>query len=313
MNWLSLFDGISCGQIAIKELGLRCDNYFASEINKDSISVCLDNFPNTIHVGDVTKLHFKDGVLSGEFGEYEVGKIDILIGGSPCQGFSISGSQLNFDDPRSRLFFEYKRLLDEINPTFFFLENVKMKNEYRDIISEIMGVEPKLINSANYTPASRNRYYWTNIDVRELSEPNDLTLNDLLGYDPGVPEFDEIYPKIKEMVGETSKYYDNFILVQDSQQRYMVLRPDGLKIQRIGRVAVGGSKLELLTKSGSPKLWDGENVRILTRNEAEFCQSVPMNYTKVVSENSAIGLLGDGWTVSVIEDFFYNLPEEYFV
>ena len=124
MNVLSLFDGMSCGQIALNKLGIKYENYFASEIDPHAIKVTKANYPNTKHVGDVVK-------LKGE----NFPKIDLLIGGSPCQGFSFAGKQLNFEDPRSKLFFEYARLLNELNPKYFLLENVKMKKDSQDIIS----------------------------------------------------------------------------------------------------------------------------------------------------------------------------------
>ena len=133
---LSLFDGMSCGQIALNKLGIEVDNYFASEIDKYAMQVTKHNYPNTKHIGDVTKVKGSD-----------LPTIDLLIGGSPCQGFSFAGKQLNFEDPRSKLFFEFVRLLKETNPKYFLLENVKMKKEYQNIITEYLGVEPIVINS----------------------------------------------------------------------------------------------------------------------------------------------------------------------
>ena len=124
MNVLSLFDGMSCGQIALDQLGIKVDNYYAAEIDKDAMKIAKKNYPNTIHLGDVTKVKGSD-----------LPKIDLLLGGSPCQGFSFAGKQLNFNDPRSALFFEYVRLLKETNPKYFLLENVRMKKEYQDVIS----------------------------------------------------------------------------------------------------------------------------------------------------------------------------------
>jgi len=136
MNVLSLFDGMSCGQIALKQLGIKVDKYYASEIDKYAIQIAQKNFPNTIHIGDVTKVLAKD-----------LPKIDLLLGGSPCQGFSFAGKQLNFNDSRSKLFFEFVRLLKELKPKYFLLENVRMKQEYQDVISEHLGVKPIMINS----------------------------------------------------------------------------------------------------------------------------------------------------------------------
>lgn len=160
-NVLSLFDGLSCGQIALKELGINVNNYYAAEIDKFAVEQTQHNFPNTIQLGDVTKVKIKD-----------LERIDLLIGGSPCQGFSFAGLQLNFDDPRSALFFEFVRLWKEIkavNPNAkFMLENVNMKDEYLRVISEYMGVFPVRINSNLVSAQNRDRYYWTNIQVKEV-------------------------------------------------------------------------------------------------------------------------------------------------
>lgn len=152
INVLSLFDGISCGQVALERAGIKVNNYFASEIDKHAIKVTQSNYPNTIQIGDVTKVKGAD-----------LPKIDLLIGGSPCQGFSFAGKQLNFNDIRSKLFFEFVRLLEETKPKYFLLENVKMKKEYQNIITEYLEVEPITINSNLLSAQNRTRYYWTNI------------------------------------------------------------------------------------------------------------------------------------------------------
>jgi DNA-cytosine methyltransferase len=168
MNVLSLFDGMSCGQIALNRAGIEYNNYYASEIDKYAVKVSSDNFPNTIHLGDVTQVKAEN-----------LPKIDLLIGGSPCQGFSIAGKQLNFDDPRSALFFEYVRLLKELKPKYFLLENVVMKREFQDIITEHLGVRPIKINSSVVSAQSRNRLYWTNIPIEPI-ERKDIYLKDIL-------------------------------------------------------------------------------------------------------------------------------------
>jgi DNA-cytosine methyltransferase len=169
MNVLSLFDGMSCGQIALDQLGIQVDNYFASEIDKYAIQVAKNNYPNMKHLGDVT-------TVNGS----ELPKIDLLIGGSPCQGFSFAGKQLNFDDPRSKLFFEFVRLLKECNPKYFLLENVKMKKEYQDIITEHLGVEPIEINSNLVSAQNRKRLYWTNIPGVTLPNDKNIFLKDIV-------------------------------------------------------------------------------------------------------------------------------------
>lgn len=169
INVLSLFDGMSCGQIALNRAGIKYDNYFASEIDKHAIKVTQANYPDTIQLGDVTK-------VKGA----ELPKIDLLIGGSPCQGFSFAGKQLNFDDPRSKLFFEFVRLLEETKPKYFLLENVVMKKEYEQIITDHLGVEPILINSALVSAQNRKRLYWTNIPGVTIPKDKGILLKDIV-------------------------------------------------------------------------------------------------------------------------------------
>lgn len=184
MTVLSLFDGMSCGQIALRELGIKIDRYYASEINKHAIRQTQLNFPDTIQLGDVRGVHAND-----------LPKIDLLIGGSPCQGFSFAGKQLNFSDPRSALFFEFVRILKEcrgINPNVkFLLENVRMKREYEQVISDTLGLKPVMINSALVSAQNRVRLYWSNIRTApdglfeiktDIPQPQDrgLFLRDIL-------------------------------------------------------------------------------------------------------------------------------------
>jgi len=173
MNVLSLFDGMSCGMIALDRLGIKVDNYYASEIDKYAIQVSQANYPNIIQVGDITKLDLST-----------LPKIDLVMGGSPCQGFSFAGKQLAFNDPRSALFFEFHKAISYLQPKYFLLENVRMKKEYLDIISEYMGVEPIFINSSLVSAQSRQRYYWTNIPNVEQPEERGIVLRDILEDQP---------------------------------------------------------------------------------------------------------------------------------
>ena len=173
MNVLSLFDGMSCGMIALDRLGIKVDNYYASEIDKYAMQVSAANYPEIIQVGDITKLDLST-----------LPKIDLVMGGSPCQGFSFAGKQLAFDDPRSMLFFEFVKCVKELNPKYFLLENVRMKKEYLDIISEYMGVDPIFINSSLVSAQSRQRYYWTNIPNVEQPEERGIVLRDILEDQP---------------------------------------------------------------------------------------------------------------------------------
>jgi DNA-cytosine methyltransferase len=182
MNVLSLFDGMSCGQIALDRLGIKVDNYFACEIDKYAMQVTQANFPNTIQLGDVTKVDLS-----------KLPKIDLVLAGSPCQGFSFAGKQLAFDDPRSALFFEFIKILKEVKPKYFLLENVRMKQEFLNIITEqvsscypeiTFGIEPILINSSLLSAQSRQRYYWSNIPNIQQPEERGIVLRDILEENP---------------------------------------------------------------------------------------------------------------------------------
>ena len=169
INVLSLFDGMSCGQIALDQLGIPVNKYYAAEIDKYAIQIARKNYPDMVHVGDVKWVTSK-----------LLPKIDLLIGGSPCQGFSFGGKGLNFDDPRSKLFFEFDRLLKELKPKYFLLENVKMKKESEQVITDYLGVEPVEINSRLVSAQNRKRLYWTNIPFDGLPEDKGIMLKDIL-------------------------------------------------------------------------------------------------------------------------------------
>ena len=202
MKVLSLFDGMSCGQLALNRLGIKVDTYYASEIDKYAMQVTQANFPETIQVGDVCNLDpndFKD--------------VDLMLAGSPCQGFSFAGKQLAFDDPRSALFFEFVRLLKGIKPKYFLLENVKMKQQFQDVITEQVSacypdlpgdmfgskIEPILINSALLSAQNRQRLYWTNIPNVKQPVDKRIVLKDILE-DENLEEYD-----LSEVANERAK------------------------------------------------------------------------------------------------------------
>jgi len=179
MNVLSLFDGMSCGQIALNRAGVKYDTYFASEIDKYAIKVAQANYPDTVQLGDV-----QDVITSSSKSKYSPtfyeNEIDLLMGGSPCQGFSVAGKQLDFDDPRSKLFFEFVRLKDTLKPKYFLMENVPMKQDSQDIITKYLGVEPITINSSLFSAQNRKRLYWTNIPFDVPTEDKGIVLQDIL-------------------------------------------------------------------------------------------------------------------------------------
>jgi DNA-cytosine methyltransferase len=314
MNVLSLFDGMSCGQIALNKLDIKVNNYYASEIDKYTIKVSTDNFPNMIHLGDVTKVNFK-----------LLPKIDLLIGGSPCQGFSFAGKQLNFNDPRSALFFEFVRALKETNPKYFLLENVVMKKEYQDVISELLGVQPIKINSSLVSAQNRNRLYWTNISNVMLPEDKNIILPDIL--ETGVVDRDKSYcidanyfkgtnieqyiKKCRRQVAFTERRTEE---AKRIRKEYKELYGKDFCPRRSKElVAREDGKMNCLTASYSMKehtLIDEKlYYRKLTPLECKRLQTVPDDYLMNVSDTQSYKMLGNGWTVDVIVHIMKNIKE----
>ena len=282
INVLSLFDGMSCGQIALNKVGIEYENYFASEIKPHAIQVTQHNYPNTIQVGDITKLNGND-----------LPKIDLLIGGSPCQDFSRANrKQEGLDGEKSGLFWEYVRLLKETNPTYFLLENVRMKQEWQDIISEELGVKPIRINSSLVSGGMRDRFYWTNIP--NVTQPEDcgIKLCDII--DTGFTERDkclcllESYSRPMKTPSKIARRYFKYGFWQ-------VIFKDEETYNRLKE------NYELATE---------DDVRYLNKDEMERVQTIPVGYTELLSRNDAACLLGDGWTVDVIAHIFKNLKSE---
>lgn len=282
MRVLSLFDGISCGQVALERAGIEIDKYYASEIEPSAIEITMNNYPDTIQVGDIAKLKGKD---------FE--DIDLLIGGSPCQGFSSAGKGLNFADPRSVLFFEYVRILREIKPKYFLLENVHMKQEFQDIISSQLGVKPVDINSSLVSAGLRRRSYWTNIPDVTIPEDKGIYLNDIL--DDAYSERDKSFC-IDAMYGKGSNL-----------RRYL---------HRGSRQIVFTDKdfMNEVTKN-KPDIDDTNEIgnsnrdkwRFLTPEECEKINTLPIGYTEGVSKYNRYHSIGNGWTVDVIAHIFKGL------
>ena len=303
MNVLSVFDGLSCGQIALNRVGIKYDKYFASEVDKHAIKVTQHNYPNTIQLGDVTKVKGSD-----------LPKIDLLFGGSPCQGFSFAGKQLNFDDPRSKLFFEFVRLKNELQPKYFLLENVVMKQEFQDVITEYLGVEPIKINSNLVSAQTRERLYWTNIP--NINQPEDLgiTLNDILE-DIGVNG--EVFDRTKlnkatilgrrlNEQGKRDDYNKNIPISQCLEVR----ASNRDKSNCITTVA----KDNVLTTMPIGRHVDAFKKKLPFRYYTikEYCrlQTVPDDYFDgVASENQIRKMIGNGWTVDIIAHIFKEIKE----
>ncbi len=288
MNVLSLFDGISCGMVALERAGIPVDAYYASEIDKNAIAISQKNYPNIIHLGDVTKWR-----------EWDIpwAEIDLLIGGSPCQGFSFAGKQINFDDPRSKLFFEFVDILNYIkskNPNLkFLLENVKMKNEYEQVITECLGVKPKKINSIKFVPQNRPRLYWTNIFFDDINIKCEQTLKNIIS---NKDDF--------EKVADVYKEYKNFYTIPRSKDGKLI---NG-SYNRVWKIDKFSGALSVCN---TPKIGYVENGCVFSRKlnvqEAEKLQTLPLGYTEGVREMARHKVLGNGWTVDVIAHIFKGL------
>jgi site-specific DNA-cytosine methylase len=311
LNVLSLCDGMSCGQIALEKENIKVNKYFASEIKDLGIKVTKDNYPNTIHIGDLTKIIYNNGILHTEIGDFKE-EIDIVIFGSPCQTFSIAcktDKRIGLeDDMKSGLFLHCNRILKEINPKFFFMENVaSMKDEDRDFITKLMCEEPQKVNANLVSPALRNRYYWTNLKPQEELKDRNILLNDIL--EDGWSDRD----KARSLLVSDSRplttpakmfhrYYSTGFttLVFKSKEHYEEC------VKEYESLAGGKRKLtakELDTYTGN--VFDG--VRYLYQSELEKCQCVPSGYTKSLNRNDATDVLGDGWNIGVIAYFFREL------
>ena len=278
INVLSLFDGISCGHIALDKAGIPINKYYASEIDKYAIKVTNKNYPETINLGDVTTVS----------GELFTEKIDLLIGGSPCQGFSQAGKMKNFDDPRSKLFWEYVRILQEVKPKYFLLENVVMKQEWQDIISEALGVKPIMIDSSLTSAATRKRLYWTNIPG--VGQPEDLgiTFGDIRERD--VPEGSIYY---------TDKGLDWIRRHEKRTGKTLRIIGDSDKMQML--------EASMYKKYSSQRFFgidDTHGLRYITVTECERCMNVPDGYTDCCSNTQRYKQLGNGWEVNTITHIF---------
>lgn len=291
---LSLFDGMSCGQIALDRASISYGKYYASEIDKHAIKVTQHNYPNTIQLGSVTDIKGTD-----------LPQVDLLIGGSPCQGFSFAGKGLNFDDPRSKLFFEFVRLKNELKPKYFLLENVPMKKEFEQVITEYLKVEPVKINSNIFSAQDRKRVYWTNIPLNKMPNDCDIYIKDIVGFDSGIPYESEVIEEVKKY---TSR---NFQISISKKGRIRPHRFDAKKsgISEIGTIVNPSDKCVTIIASHTPKTYKSSPFEIyeLNRNECEAIQGVPKNYTNLVSERQAKKMLGNGWNVDTIAHIFGGL------
>jgi DNA (cytosine-5)-methyltransferase 3A len=300
MNVLSLFDGMSCGQIALNRANIQYNNYFASEIDKNAIKVTQHNYPNTVQLGDVTKI------------EFIASKIDLLIGGSPCQSFSFAGKQLNFEDSRGKLFFEFVRLKNELQPKYFLLENVVMKKEYQDVITQYLGVEPIKINSSLVSAQNRVRLYWTNIPNVKEPEDRNISLSDILEDDsiinPGAIRGRRLNKAT--IIGRRlnsdgkRKDYDKDVPITQCLE----VRATNINKSNCLTTVDKDNVLTTMPIGRHPNAFkDKLPFRYYTLKEYERLQTIPEGYTNIVSTSQAKKMIGNGWTVDVIAHIFSYL------
>lgn len=305
MNVLSLFDGISCGMVALQRAEIKVEEYFAYEIEPNAIKVSQYHYPNIKQMGDVTKADFT-----------KLGKIDLLIGGSPCQGFSFAGKGLNFNDPRSKLFFEYVRALKEVKPKYFLLENVVMKQEWQDIISEYLGVKPILINSALVSAQNRQRLYWTNIPNVEQPLDKGIKLSNILEdiefENPGAIRGRKlnkatIVGRRLNDNGHREDYNKNIPVTQCLEVR----KTNTDKSNCITTV----DKDNVLTPLEPGRYPDAfkNNLPFRYYTTKEYCrlQTLPDDYVDMIPKSAGRKAIGNGWTVDVITHIFSYLLDKY--
>jgi len=263
MNILSLFDGMSCGRIALDRAGVQVDNYYASEVDKYAIQIAKKNYPETHQLGDVRKICVTNAK------KYN---IDLLMGGSPCQGFSFIGKNLNFADPRSKLFFDFYRFLTGLKPRWFLLENVLMNKKSQNVISSYLGVEPVMLDSSLVSAQSRKRLYWTNIPIGHLDDKQ-ISISDVVG---------------EKAVGCARR------------ARYINGKYGRTHQQLEFRTDDKANAMTTVRKNCMVFLPNQGEARYVNVKEAEELQTVPNGYTGGVSDTQRFRMLGNGWTVDVI-------------
>lgn len=311
MKVLSLFDGIGTGLLALKNAGIEVAEYYASEIETKAIETAKQNHPEIIELGDVKKIDIS-----------QLGRIDLVIGGSPCQGFSRNGKHLNFDDPRSALFLEFVEIWEKVkgeNPEAkFMLENVRMKKEWQQTITDFVKTDPVIIDSRLHTAQARERTYWTDIakieqpeaiqsTIREIAEDrNDFIKDHGIWFDKTISE------REREIV---SKAEGEIRIRQATKLGYIVANEcDGINLQfptsktRRGRVIKG--KVPTLDCSCNVcYLLDGV-IRKVTVREAERLQNLPDGYTEGMTESDARKAIGNGWNEKTVRYIFDYLKKE---
>ena len=288
INVLSMFDGMSCGQLALQRAGVKVNKYFSSEIDKHAIAVTQANFPGTVQLGDIQTIG------KSEIEELKKHTIDLVIGGSPCQGLSFAGKNLNFDDPRSKLFFNFVGILKALKPRYFLLENVRMNKRSQSKITELLGVEPVVINSNLVSAQNRHRLYWTNIPF-DMPEDRGLVLQDIL---QPAEEVDAKYSAGERLLANfkggnqlNSSYKSQANTIHDIEKPSPALMA--------GTHGYAHGHINLGISPDNKKI-----IRKLTPTEFARLQTVPDSYCGGATDTQKYKMLGNGWTVDVVANIF---------
>ena len=302
MKVLSLFDGISCGLVALHKAEIPIDNYYACEVNPYAIKVSNTNHPDITHIGDIRKISYSYGVLTTENGTYSVGDIDLIIGGSPCQSFTFAGKREGMTTTEnieittlkqylkykaegfqfkgeSYLFWEYMRLLYEVRPKYFLLENVKMSNHWREIIDKALGIKSIMIDSALFSPQRRKRLYWTNIPMKKIEKVNTLTLKSV------VREEDNLKYHLSE------KHHNAFLKSYNWKPNFLWEKSKPL---------LASYYKQPPHCPYIPCKYSESGYRMLSPVECERLQTLPDDYTEGISKTQRYKVIGNAWTVDVI-------------
>ena len=300
INVLSLFDGISGGNIALQRAGITVKNYYASEIDQYAIKIATKNYPNIIELGDIKTLNV-DGLPN----------IDLLLGGSPCQGFSIAGKRMEFKDERSSLIKYYFNILEKLKPKYFLLENVYMSDKCEQYISDRLNIQPIKINSSIFSAQNRPRNYWTNIPQTKLITDENILLKDILinKVSSKYKLSDKMQAKLVKRGEGSVRYslynYNKAYRIMDINKKCVCLdtaqgggRTPYVEINQDGTVRTDYTLKDTHIKHGARKL---------TPIECERLQTLPDNYTKSVSDSQRYKMIGNGWTIDVISYLLSNI------
>ena len=319
INVLSLFDGHGSGLLALKRAGIKVANYYASEIDKNAILISNKNHSEIINLGDV-----------GNWENWNLPGIDLIIGGSPCQGFSMAGSKLNFNDPRSRLFFRFAECLEFFKPKNFFLENVRMSEDDEKVITKYLGVEPHELNSALVSAQNRVRLYWTDIPYLFHPQEKSLFLSDIIEKNPSDSIGERLIEKQLKKLGKSGakrsgslfqwldlKFPENFTVSGNCYKTelngkltkyYKCDRKFNVKRnQEKASCLTGGMRGDGNHSDMDIIVIEPDIIRRLTLTESERLQTLPDGYTEGVSNTQRYKMISNGWTIDIIAHFFEGL------